>query len=634
MKKEKHDHREAQKAQAAFSGYAPPTSSTTYTPNQFFDVVLPRASRGCLRLVAYLVRKTLGWSDEHGNPQNPEATVSYRELIENAGIGRGRIKEAIQEATENRYINCLRFGQPHRAGEEGYSALYSLRWDERESYITDPDEFDGFFAGNGNLTHIPNDFFDYTIPTEPLALVKVVGVIIRNTIGFQTKYGFRRQQVELSFSDIMRKAGIASRSTVNIALKEAVEKNHICKVSEGYFDPRAGAESSAATYGIKWIDQDDTPPKRAVVEFKSPNGSEIEPGGRFQNRTGKSGTVPKSNRGIGSEIEPANGTGIEPGTVPKSNQEGFRNRTDIKTTRLNNLPKQQQHTEGDAAAVGSQELLSAKMLVEAGFDFEAAASLASKHPLETIRRQVEWLPRRKATRNALGLLRKAIEEDWQEPEGTDVQTSEQASRGIVFGGHFYAALAGRDGEPTVAPTAKEATEAEEFLASAEKQIGSLDPAETGRKFGDYVRRNQDEKRGPIRNLGFALRAFGDAFVAKAEEDVRRERRMRIEAAKKAHEAKFAEAYAAYEVSLLADYSEREPEKVKEFESATEARIARMKNMSPRMMESLRERYEEPESRARMFADYLKESGKGQVLGFWDWDKARNPDTFAHEDQSQ
>ena len=634
MKKEKHDHREAQKAQTAFSGYAPPTSSTTYTPNQFFDVVLPRASRGCLRLVAYLVRKTLGWSDEHGNPQNPEATVSYRELIENAGIGRGRIKEAIQEATENRYINCLRFGQPHRAGEEGYSALYSLRWDERESYITDPDEFDGFFAGNGNLTHIPNDFFDYTIPTEPLALVKVVGVIIRNTIGFQTKYGFRRQQVELSFSDIMRKAGIASRSTVNIALKEAVEKNHIRKVSEGYFDPRAGAESAAATYGIKWIDQDDTPPKRAVVEFKSPNGSKIEPGDRFRNRTGKNGTVPKSNRGDGSEIEPANGTGIAPGTVPKSNQEGFRNRTDIKTTRLNNLPKQQQQEDGDAVAVGSQELLSAKMLVEAGFDFEAAAFLASRHPYETIRRQVEWLPRRKANRNILGLLRKAIEEDWQEPEGASVQTSEQAGRGSTFGSHFYAALAGRGGEPTVAPTAKEATEAEEFLASAERLIGSLDPVETGRKFGDYVRRNQDEKRGPIRSLGFALRAFGDSFVAKAEEDARRERRARIEAAKKAHEEKFAEQYAAYEASLLADYLEREPEKVREFEAATEARIARMKNMSPRMMESLRERYEEPESRARMFADFLKESGKGQVLGFWDWDKARNPDHFAHEDQSQ
>ena len=238
---EAEDHIGAPTAAQAFQGYAPPTSSTTYTPNQFFDVVLPRASRGCLRLVAYLIRKTLGWSDEHGNPQNPEAIVTYRELIEKAGIGRGRIKEAIAEAVENRFINCLRFGQPHKAGEEGFSALYSLRWDEREDYITDRENFDGFFAGNGNLTHIPNDFFDFTIPSEPLALVKVVGVIIRHTIGFQTKFGFRRQQVEKSFTEIMRRAGIASRSTISIAIKEALDKNHVCKVSEGFFYPNAGA---------------------------------------------------------------------------------------------------------------------------------------------------------------------------------------------------------------------------------------------------------------------------------------------------------------------------------------------------------------------------------------------------------
>lgn len=106
----------------AFQGFKLPTSSTTYTPNQFFVVVLPHASRGCLRLVAYIIRKTLGWSDEHGNPQNPNAHVTYRELIENAGISRGAIKEAIAEAMDKRFIDYLRFGQPHKAGEEGFSA--------------------------------------------------------------------------------------------------------------------------------------------------------------------------------------------------------------------------------------------------------------------------------------------------------------------------------------------------------------------------------------------------------------------------------------------------------------------------------------------------------------------------------
>jgi hypothetical protein len=79
----------------------------------------------------------------------------------------------------------------------------------QDRYVTDTDEFDGFFAGNGNLTHIPNEFFDHTIPRETLAVVKIVGVIIRNTIGFQTKFGFRRLEAALSFSDIMRKAAIS-----------------------------------------------------------------------------------------------------------------------------------------------------------------------------------------------------------------------------------------------------------------------------------------------------------------------------------------------------------------------------------------------------------------------------------------
>lgn len=43
-----------------FHNFKPPTSNTTYTPNQFFDVVIPHFSRGVVRIVAYLLRKTLG----------------------------------------------------------------------------------------------------------------------------------------------------------------------------------------------------------------------------------------------------------------------------------------------------------------------------------------------------------------------------------------------------------------------------------------------------------------------------------------------------------------------------------------------------------------------------------------------
>ena len=244
----------------AFDGYAPPTSSTTYTPNQFFDVVLPHASRGCLRLVAYLIQKTLRISDKDGNPMYPECHASYHELSEKAGIGRGRVKEAIDEAIARRCIDCLQMGQRHKAGEEGRSALYALRWDERPEYIRDPAQFDGFFEGEGNYTRIPNAFFDHTIPNENLSVVKVVGVVIRHTIGWQKKVGFRRQQVQMSFTELMRRSGIASRSTVSQAVKEAIERNHIERVEEGRFDPYSGV---ATTWGVKWTDAPSAAHRRA-----------------------------------------------------------------------------------------------------------------------------------------------------------------------------------------------------------------------------------------------------------------------------------------------------------------------------------------------------------------------------------
>ena len=624
---EANDHIGAPTAAQAFQGYAPPTSSTTYTPNQFFDVVLPRASRGCLRLVAYLIRKTLGWSDEHGNPQNPEATVTYRELVEKAGIGRGRIKEAIEEAVECRFINCLRFGQPHKAGEEGFSALYSLRWDEREDYITDREDFDGFFAGNGNLTHIPNDFFDFTIPNEPLALVKVVGVIIRHTIGFQTKFGFRRQQVEMSFTEIMRRAGIASRSTMSIAIREALDKNHVCKVSEGFFDPNAGADSQAATYGIKWLEQSQEWPR---IEPKVVNGSKIEPGDRFQNRTGKSETVPKSNREMSSEIEPNNGSKFAPGTVPKSNQEGFQNRTDIKTTTLNNSSKQQQQVVvSDAVAVGPSELRSYRILIDEGFDEEAARVLASKFPLGIIQEQIAALPLRKVSRNKLGMLRKSIEENWPIPES--VRASEETPTAAEFVGCFYAALAGREGSPTVLPSRQESDQAEKFLEAIARVLGrDLDPGALGRSFAGFVKRNQNQEKSAIRSLSLAVRGFGDGFFAKLEEDERKARRQTVEDARRAHQDRYSDAFNQYESSLLTIFKVENPEMVERFEEQSRVRLARMKDISPKFVEQIRIRLEDPAEKAKMFAEFLKDEKKIDVLDFWKWDELHNPSPFRFE----
>ena len=604
-----------------FQGYAPPTSSTTYTPNQFFDVVLPRASRGCLRLVAYLIRKTLGWSDEQGNPQNPEATVTYRELIERAGIGRGRIKEAIEEAIESRYINCLRFGQPHKAGEEGFSALYSLRWDERENYITDATNFDGFFAGNGNLTHIPNDFFDYTIPTEPLALVKVVGVIIRNTIGFQTKYGFRRQQVEMSFSEIMRRAGIASRSTMSIAIKEALDKNHVCKVSEGFFDRNAGNDSHAATYGIKWVEASQSEPK-------SNNGSKIEPGNRFRNRTGNLPTVPKSNRGMSPEIEPANGSIIELATVPESNREGFQNRTDIKTTQENNIPKQQQ-TEGVAVAGGKSLALLMGRLLGEGIDSARAAKLVEDFPAERIAMQLDALPFRKVKSSKTGFLIRAIELDI--PISEAMKAPDSAPK--MMAAHFYAELGGNQGEPIPVVASADEDAATSLLSLFPPALRGV-PEKLGREFARFTLKQNANSKFPVRTLSLAVRSFGNEFLSSRRIKLESESKLKLVERKAAHEKEFAGDFKEYLRSIARAVEAEAGPIWTECESWIEKKIARRKQMSDTIYRRSQEQLAEPNGRCDFILDFLSESYAEMVPSFWTWDATMNEKPFSTEGISE
>jgi hypothetical protein len=65
-----------------FVGFLPLTGNFLYCPNQFFDLCLAHHSRGVVRLVGYLLRRTLGWLDEHGKRQ-PLSGVRCRA----AGVG-------------------------------------------------------------------------------------------------------------------------------------------------------------------------------------------------------------------------------------------------------------------------------------------------------------------------------------------------------------------------------------------------------------------------------------------------------------------------------------------------------------------------------------------------------------------
>ena len=163
--------------------------------------------RGVVRLVAYLLRRTLGWLDSDGPPIDQQITVSWHELISDAGISRGALRAAIDEAVAAGFIVCDHEGRASCRGQAAASARYELRWDTKSDYAKDFDSFQGFFAGEGHRTPIPNAFFDSIVQSEPLTVVKVVGTVLRHTVGYQNQFGGRRSQAPLSFSYLQKYAG-------------------------------------------------------------------------------------------------------------------------------------------------------------------------------------------------------------------------------------------------------------------------------------------------------------------------------------------------------------------------------------------------------------------------------------------
>ena len=501
-----------------FAGYPTPTNNTTYTPNQFFDVVLPYSSRGCVRLVAYMIRKTLGWCDTEGNPQETQIVISYSDLVRNAGISRDMIRRAIDEAIEGGFLLCVRQGQPKSAGQPALSAHYELRWDESNEYTTTPKRFSGFFAGQGNLTYIPNAFLDYTVRTEPLAVVKVVGAIIRHTIGWQTKYGFRRQEVQMSYSEIQRRTHIGSRQTLSQALQKALNSNHVFKVSDGRFDPNAAKESMAAKYAIKWADNATLQRigQKTVPEEAAPNRSE--------NRT-------------------RNGQKNRPGPWSE-------NRTDIKIKQENKtfeIKQQQAAPEEPVAAVlsSNSKVEGYQLLFQQGFSKRDATALADRYPLLQIQNQINWLEKRNPTRNPLGFLRRAIEENWGEPTAFEAQSVEfQNSLSVTFARNFYAGRNGSNGEPVGGgPSRNDLIEAEAFVARLLAVVPDENRIpELGRRFGEYVSEKERRNERPIISLVNSLRTQGNAYFQEVQSNRRLELRMAHESARQSHFARFQPTY--------------------------------------------------------------------------------------------
>ena len=148
--------------------------------------------------------------------------VSYRELIEKAGVSRGALKETTDHAIRGNLLQCVQAGCASQPGAKAESSVFELKWYEAD-YTTNLARFRGFFAGAGNRTYVPDEFFTRILPSVSLSVLKVVGAVIRFSTGFEVKRGFRRQQAALSYRDIQRYCKIASPQDLSKAIQYALE---------------------------------------------------------------------------------------------------------------------------------------------------------------------------------------------------------------------------------------------------------------------------------------------------------------------------------------------------------------------------------------------------------------------------
>ncbi len=96
---------------------------------------MPNCSRGTVRLVAYMLVRTLGWLDRNGEPVEQDIAISYREFVSEAGISRGAVFDAIKEAIEKGFINRLQSGTKGELGKVSQAAQFRLRWDAGQAYV-------------------------------------------------------------------------------------------------------------------------------------------------------------------------------------------------------------------------------------------------------------------------------------------------------------------------------------------------------------------------------------------------------------------------------------------------------------------------------------------------------------------
>lgn len=638
-----------------FPGFPDFASNVTFTPIQFFTVALPHSSRGCVRIVGYMIRKILGWVDEHGNPTNERLCFSYREIIESVGVSHETIPNAINEAIRRNFIRCLARPRADKPGKVARSGIYELKWNLGSDYTDNPETFSGFFypeaavitaQENGTSVqrakaarkNIPNAFFDYLLPREKLSVIRTVGALLFYSIQW-SKGGERRQDVSFSITELANLTKM-SRQHVHKAITEAIEIGYVERVSPGSFNPTNSHLSEPATYGIHWAKAAPRdalagapPPSelRLVVTAKTSSvlpvqTSEQAPNNQPPLRKGE-------RRNLSHHSEKVNEAPLRKGERHRSEKvnedhsekvTSISIKTSVKTSKTTTANPDSQSQSQDSP-VAAAALLSdgISLLTKAGFNSHTAEHLAYSSTIEVIRNQISWLPRRKAKTNRLGLLRRSIEENWPEPEGD--QSNNTSGAGEEFARHYYAAYGGNPGSPVTEPFSTDCAAVEHFLSKINCGDDASDPAEMGRAFGKMVRakHNGDPRAKPF--LTTTLVLYGDEFALSIKRTQSACQRMAHEKAKESHYAANSTRYQAYlknsEIALQRSNARLYATFLEECEKTFNT--MRQFGVDPA-------RFKTDEARLTAFAQFFAKHSEYRVLEFWEWDRQLNENGFKPE----
>ena len=632
------------RTEVKFRGFPEFRSNVLYCPKQFFSIVIPHSSVNCIRLVAHMLRQTLGWVDEDGEPLKEQHEFSYRDLEEAAGVSHSRLPEAIEDALKARFIRCTKKATMQSQGVRAQSAAYELCWDDT-NYTDDPEEFQGFYLhqsyvdGDGQnrigRKNIPNIFFDYLIRNENRGLIRVVGTLLWYSIDW-SKAGERRRPVKKSLRDLVELTQLFKGSVVR-ALNEAEAKGYVERIERGVFDLSGRKESSTTVYGIKWTSEytythEGLPLIVNEKAERSQNETQLVSLNAPKKRHGaKGGTLPKRD----TETSPERSQ-KESLDAPKT-RHGERSQNETKriiNTTISNTPINNSSSDSPALAPAVVALELVELLAAEGFSQRDAAALAAKASEEVILRQIELLPFRNASKNKLGMLRRSIEENWPAPEGhgktKDVFSS---SPGRVFAAHFYAGYHGNPEAPVTDPSEADAAAAESFV----KRILTIEPDKDlvptwGRQFGELVAFRHKEKRHNFPALQPALRQFGDEFFTRLKAFVESDRRKRLEDARALHFSRFKDAHADYVRQAFHKHEAEQTPLFEEFLSEDEESVKSIRtNRFGLDTENLLRMYQSDAARMERFDRFLPLSQTAHdVLDFWSWDRKLNAEPFNEE----